>query len=79
MDFVHCFLGGKCISVITKDTLKDVKSQTDGGLFKILFDVACSTVSHKLLFLKINLFVLLAQMPLSLDSRLRSHILDYKI
>ena len=47
-----------------KDTLKDVKSRTGGGLFKILFDVACSTVSHKLLFLKINLFVLLAQMPL---------------
>ena len=38
--------------------------RTGGGLFKILFDVACSTVQHKLLFLKISPFVLLAQMPL---------------
>ena len=30
--------------------------RTGGGLFKILFDVACSTVDHKLLFLKIDLF-----------------------
>jgi len=28
----------------TKDTLKDMRSQTGEGLFKILFDVACSTV-----------------------------------
>ena len=39
--------------------------RTGGGLFEILFDVACSTVQHKLLFLKrISPFVLLAQMPL---------------